>query len=659
MSKVQDRVRTPRRLVRLRERAEALLMKSPAAVSASRGADVQKLVHELGVHQVELEMQNEELRQVRLELENSLDRFARLYDLAPVGYLTLDAAGLIHEVNLTAARLLGVDRPGLLKKQFSRFVATQSLDDYNLHIRQVFADAGRESCELQMQRASGKGFTGRLESVVETGRSDLPAHCLLALSDVTRRRQAENAMRASQAQLAGIIRSAMDAIITVNQQQRIVLCNEAAERMFGRASGKLTGLPLGDLIPKAARPMPAPDIRSFNPTGATTRRMAGLGRVSGLRADGTEFPIEASISQIERDDEKFFTVILRDISQRMRAEETLRQNEAALEDFFTGAPLGLLWVGADGCILRVNRAQLELMGCAEEEVLGRSIAGFLADPDAADALDRLEKKETLNTRRALLRRKDGSTRHVLIDANGLWAQGRLVHSRWFVRDITTRIKLQAELLQIGERERQRIGHDLHDGLGQQLHGLSYLAELLEKSLREDASPHAAQIHRLNRYLSEALELTRGIAHGLQPVKAVPEGLMLALRELAGRTRRVYRVDCRFTCRKPVPIHRQSAATHLYRIAQEAVNNAIKHGKSTRIRIMLAATPQQIILGIRDNGGGIRDRAKRSQGMGLHVMQYRADAIGGSLVVQNLPERGTEAVCTVTRQALLPAGNENQ
>jgi two-component system CheB/CheR fusion protein len=228
----------------------------------------------------------------------------------------------------------------------------------------------------------------------------------------------------------------------------------------------------------------------------------------------------------------------------------------------------------------------------------------------------------------------------------------VVHGR-VTGDITARKRLERELLEISERERQRIGCDLHDGLGQQLHGLSYLAALLEKELKEDASPRAAEAGQLNSHLQEALDLTRGLAQGLQPVKSIPQGLMIGLRELAERTQALYRVDCRFECRAPVLIHRHSAATHLFCIAQEAVNNAMKHAKPTRVRIKLAATAQRIVLSVWDNGAGIRYRKRPARGMGLHIMQYRADALRGTLTVQKLPERGTEVVCTVQRQALLP------
>jgi signal transduction histidine kinase len=255
-------------------------------------------------------------------------------------------------------------------------------------------------------------------------------------------------------------------------------------------------------------------------------------------------------------------------------------------------------------------------------------------------------------RQVLGRRKDGHAVMLELTVSDFTQGGR---RQWIamLRDITERKRLERELLEISERERRHLGGDLHDGLGQHLHGLAYLAELLQKGLEEDASPRAAEASQLSKYLHEALAMTRSLARGLQPVDAEPQGLMLALRELAERTRGVYRVDCQFECRSPVLIHLHSAANHLYRIAQEAVNNAVKHGKPTRIRIQLKATPARIILGVRDNGVGIRRRTKPGRGMGLHVMQYRADALGGSLLVQRHPEGGTDVVCTVPRQALLP------
>ena len=254
MTKPKKKTRDSRQPVRLREQAVASLEKSPQEVSGPPGGDVQKLIHELGVHQVELEKQNEQMRHTQFELENTRYRFTLLYDLSPVGYLMLDVEGVIREANLTAVRMLGLDRAALLKKKLAHFVAVESQDDFYLNRRLVFTTTDRQACELQMRRADGSSFRGRFEGVLEPTEPGEPVCCLVALSDVTRHRQAENALRESQAQLAGIIRSAMDAILTVNSPQRIVLCNEAAEKMFGYPSGTLMGGRLDDLIPKAARP---------------------------------------------------------------------------------------------------------------------------------------------------------------------------------------------------------------------------------------------------------------------------------------------------------------------------------------------------------------------------------------------------------------------
>jgi two-component system, LuxR family, sensor kinase FixL len=341
-----------------------------------------------------------------------------------------------------------------------------------------------------------------------------------------------------------------------------------------------------------------------------------------------------------------------------RTEELQNANER-LRAIMDNAMVGILTLDERGKIESLNAAAARLFGYSLDEVVGRNVSQFMASPLQAQGekflgpqTRRGSQRFMAFTREILGRRKDGQVMILELTLSDFTRKGRREFVA-MVRNITPRKRLERELLDITERERQRIGHDLHDGLGQQLHGLSYLATLLEKDLQQDTSPRARKAGQLNKYLHEAMEMTRSLAHGLQPVKSVPEGLMTALGELAERTRGLYRIDCRFDCRAPVLIHRQSAANHLYRIAQEAVNNASKHGKSKRVRIKLAATRQRIILSIRDNGLGIRRKMGHHRGMGLHVMQYRADALSGSLAVQKHPRGGTEVVCTVTRQALLP------
>lgn len=375
--------------------------------------------------------------------------------------------------------------------------------------------------------------------------------------------------------------------------------------------------------------------------------------------------------------------VIMDITKRKRAEVLLWQLNSTLElrvarrteelasanerlhAIMNNAVLGILTLDERGTIQSINPAIVQIFGYGPDEIIGHNVSKLMASPEQSQQEDFLShylqtRNELFGTPSEVLGRRQDSRGIMLELALTEFTENGQRQFAAMLRDITRRKRLQRELLDISERERQRMGHELHDGLGQHLHGLFFLSKLLEKGLQEDASPRAAEIKRLNQHLHDALDLIRGLAHGLQPVKPLPQGLMIALRELAGRTAKLYQIDCRFDCREPVHIQTHDAATHLYRIAQEAVNNAMKHGKPTRIGITLKATPDKIILGITDNGVGFQRRSELPRGMGLHVMQYRADAISGSLAIQRRSQGGTEVVCTATRPTQMAAiGNQTQ
>jgi two-component system CheB/CheR fusion protein len=272
-------------------------------------------------------------------------------------------------------------------------------------------------------------------------------------------------------------------------------------------------------------------------------------------------------------------------------------------------------------------------------------------------LNRLAEKQTVHNHRARLRHKDGTRREVLIDANGLWDQGRLVHSRWFMRDITRRVELEREILAISEREQRRLGHDLHDDLCQQLAGIEFLTQRLAGDLTARAAGAASRASEIAQMVQRAMTQTRELARGLSPVRLEAEGLADALRELAAGTKKVFRCDCRFRCNPPVLVPNHTVATHLYRIAQEAVSNALRHGKARRIDISLAAKGHSVILTVNDNGMGIPCKLPRRTGMGLHIMRYRAEVIGGALKVEPSARGGTRVVCGVA-EGLLPSKEDN-
>lgn len=217
-------------------------------------------------------------------------------------------------------------------------------------------------------------------------------------------------------------------------------------------------------------------------------------------------------------------------------------------------------------------------------------------------------------------------------------------------DITLRKRREQQLLDVSEREQRKFGQDLHDGLGQRLTGLEMLSHGLAEDLKEHAADLARQGRRLNHELRATVTEARHISHGLAPVALDGEGLMRVLAELAAGTRRLPGVKCRFTCDPPMPVNDVSVATHLYRIAQEAVNNALKHPKSRQIDIALAERDGALELSVKNTGRPMPAVRPDHGGMGLNVMRYRAEKIGATLVIEPGKSQGTRVVCTLRRKA---------
>jgi signal transduction histidine kinase len=211
-------------------------------------------------------------------------------------------------------------------------------------------------------------------------------------------------------------------------------------------------------------------------------------------------------------------------------------------------------------------------------------------------------------------------------------------------DITERKHLEKTILEISAREQRRIGQDLHDGLGQHLTGIAFMSKVQEQKLVEKGLPEAEDAGKIVNLVNEAIHKTRELARGLLPVVSDAQGLMSALQQWAGEVEDLFAVSCRFQCFAPVLIHDDTVATHLYYVAREAVNNAIKHGHARQIVILLAAVEQQGALTIQDDGLGIGSVVPGNKGMGLHLMNYRARMVGGSLEVQRVPTGGTMVTC---------------
>jgi len=203
-----------------------------------------------------------------------------------------------------------------------------------------------------------------------------------------------------------------------------------------------------------------------------------------------------------------------------------------------------------------------------------------------------------------------------------------------------------QIIEIAEREQRRIGQDLHDSLGQILTGIGFISKMLEQKLTAKSLPEAEQAAEITRLVREAVDQTRSLVKALNPVRLNEDGLIFSLEELAFNTKRIFGVTCDFNCEEHFHIKDESTVKNLYRIVQEAINNAIRHGGAKNILIRLASSNPGVTLTIQDDGSGFSDNPEGNSGQGLKIMKCRAKTIGASLDIQHVPGGGTMITCSV-------------
>lgn len=330
--RVTERETPKRPFPALCRRAERLL-NTPSDQFGRVGAeDVKALVHELDVHQTELELQNEELRRAQVELEDARDRLSELYDLAPVGYLAIDAHGVIHQANLAACDMLCVERGRLVNANVCKFVDRDDQDTWYRHRQQVFATDKRQSDDLRFRRENGHIIHAHVQSRLLAGQEGQADTCLTALVDVTEKTAAKEAVRASEARLVEnerkyrtLFESSMDALFLVNGHGTIVDANPAGQTLYYCTKEELIG--------RSAREFVHPSCHDDFSRSHESIKEGGYIEIEGtdVRADGTPFPVEVRIAPLHLDDGPALLVALRDITERKRLENGLRDARDRLE----------------------------------------------------------------------------------------------------------------------------------------------------------------------------------------------------------------------------------------------------------------------------------------------------------------------------------------
>ena len=338
------------------------------------------------------------------------------------------------------------------------------------------------------------------------------------------------------------------------------------------------------------------------------------------------------------------------------SESAVRDREERLRAILETAVEGIITIDERGIIESFNPAAERIFGYAAGEVFGKNISLLMATPHREQHDGYLKSYQRTGHakvigigRETIARRKDGTQFPIDLSVSEVHLSDRRLFTG-FVRDITERKRLEKEILEISEREQRRIGQDLHDGLCQQLAGIEMLSQVLAQKLAAKSKSASARATEIAKAVRESISQTRLLARGLSPVTLEAEGLMSALTELALNTEKLFRIRCDFHCPQDVKFTDHAAATHLFRIAQEAVSNAIKHGKARSITLELREDASHLHLGVTDNGSGFPLQPAPSTGMGLRIMQSRINMVGGTLTVERRPAGGTRVLFNAKKKS---------
>jgi PAS domain S-box-containing protein len=529
------------RAEQLRRRAEEKLGSRQGRVE-NIPENMQELIHELQVHQIELEMQNEALREAQQRRGEVLRLYTDLYDFAPVGYLDLDREGRIERANLTASAQLKVSRGPLVGRSLYDFIHTDGQDALFKQLRRVLRSRKRQSCEVRTH----DGTYLLLESVFFPG--DVKALCRTSLTDITARKQAERQLARALGDVEDIVNTVHDALRVLDEELKVVTANPAFYRAFVQKNGEVIGCSFFEL---------AGDLWEIPQLKGRLRQVISRNlSVEGFEVEGEVNGRRTIMLVSER-----ILVTVYDVTEARLAERNLKEAHDHLEE-------------------RVRERTAELA----------------------------ERNHELEAAQDQLHRLSG------------------------------------ELLTAQEQERKRVSHELHDSIGQSLAALKFAAQQAFAKLPEDSAPQVQEsISALVRIVQDTLDELRRIEKDLWPPTLEILGLIQTIQSFCRDTREIYGVKLEDRLEVDEGKVPEILKIVVFRIVQEAVQNAVKHSGSERIFIDLQNRNAQLELVIRDRGKGFdvgEASAGPGDGIGLQSMRERAELSGGMLSIESAPGKGT-------------------
>jgi PAS domain S-box-containing protein len=653
---------------KLRKRAEKLASADkPQSQETRAPEEAARTLQELRVHQIELQMQNEELRRAQVELDTARARYFDLYDLAPVGYVTVSERGLILEANLTAARLLGLERGALVKRRLTEFILREDEDIYYLQRKRLLETGLQQVSEVRMARPDGAQFWARVEAA-KAGGAEGAQVLRVVIIDITDRKQAETELSASKERLAAIIESAMDAIITLDADQHIVVFNKAAETIFGCAAAEAIGHPLDRFIPARFREAHRRYVQHFGATGATSRSMYSPSTLHGLRANGEEFPLEATISRVTVGGEKLYTVILRDITERKQAEQEILRGKEILEKFIEYAPASLAMFDRNMRYVMASKRWLKDTGIDRHTVVGMSHYEVFPDlPEHWKEAHRRGLAGEMLTAEEDWQALDGKTHTIRWEIHPWGGPGTEIGGIIiFMDDVTERkqteeVLVRSEKLAAVGRMSATIAHEINNPL-EAMTNLVYLLgqSVTEASARDYIDLLDKQVRTLSRLATQTLKFHRDSG---RPTKFKLAELIGELLEFYGPKAKKHGVTLagRFNAEGEITASIGEIRQVISNLLINAIEATPQDGKVT-VHVYKSADrrekgPSGYRISVADSGAGIdpkyrarlfepffTTKGEEGTGLGLWVSMGIVSRAGGFMRLRSSQRPGSSGTC---------------
>ncbi|MBF0408081.1 MAG: PAS domain S-box protein [Candidatus Riflebacteria bacterium] len=573
------------------------------------GKNYEKILQELKTHQIELELQNEELRRTREELEKSRSKYLDLYDFAPVGYFTLSVDGKILEANHTVAHLLGAKRHQLLKKSFSKFVLPEFQDVFYLHRKNLIQSGTQQSCELKLLKQGSEPFYVHIESMLINDCQEKSNLIRMSILDINDKIRAADALRETASKKELLLNLLSLPAMFIDKDRKILSANHLAQINGARVGGYW--------------------LFDFSRGRCET---AVNVRPQKIQSNGSFVKGIFCLIDGERDQQQLVTIV--------------EDSSDAVTVF-----------DLKGNIIAWNRTSEEIYGYSASEALKMTI--FDLTPSGLEN----ETMNLLNDINSGLPVKPFETRRLAKNGNTVDVRlnvARLIHNKKaaaFVvteRDVSeynrwlTSVKeLPQRIILAQEEERRRISQEIHSDLGQSLLSLKMLISLSASELAEDDS-HLNNLFELFKiHLSSIINKARNLSHELAPPSLKYIGLVEAIKKLIGCAKYDKNLKIQFFHRNIGVLNSESRDIIVYRIIQESLNNIFKHAQATKVRIKAIYHNSVFSLEICDNGKGFDYSCKkRSGGLGLDLMKEQVMLICGNLNIESKPGKGTRIRITI-------------